>query len=67
MADPILSVTAGADVGNSKLDAHIRDRDFDRLFNNDKPGRRDLSNWPLNHSVSCTVFKPAGRYRRNLH
>lgn len=60
-------VVAGIDVGKSKLDVHILDRDLDRQFDNSKTGRRALRNWLLKHGVSRAVFEPTGRYHRNLH
>ncbi len=67
MTDPNPIVVAGIDVGKSKLDAHILDRDLDRQFKNNQPGRRALRNWLLKHGVSRAVFEPTGRYHRHLH
>ena len=67
MTDPNPIVVAGIDVGKSKLDAHIHDRDLDRQFKNNQPGRRALRNWLLKHGGSRAVFEPTGRCHRNLH
>ena len=67
MNEPSPIVVAGRDVGKSKLDVHLLDGGVDRVFRNDKCGRRVVRNWLLRHGVTCAVFGPAGRCHRNLH
>ena len=60
-------VVAGIDVGKAKLDVHLLEDGVDRVFRNDKDGRRAVRNWLLRHGVTRAVFEPTGRYHRNLH
>ena len=64
---PSSPVAAGIDVGKRWLDAHVLDGARERRFDNTKVGRRALRNWLLKHGVERVVFKPTGRFHRNLH
>ena len=61
------TAVASIDVGKSKLDVHLLDGGVDRVFRNNKCGRRALRNWLLRHGVTRAVFEPTGRYHRKLH
>ena len=67
MNQSIPIVVAGIDVGKAKLDVHLLEGGVDRVFRNDKDGRRAVRNWLLRHGVTRAVFEPTGRYHRNLH
>ena len=44
-------IVAGIDVGKSRLDVHLPDGVVDRVFRNDKWGRRAVRDWLLRHGV----------------
>ena len=67
MNEPSPIVVAGIGVGKSKLDVHLLEGGVDRVFRNDKCGRRAVRDWLLRHGVTRAVFEPTGRYHRNLH
>ena len=60
MNESIPITVAGIDVGKAKLDVHLLEGGVDRVFRNDKGGRRAVRNWLLRHGVTPRRLRAHG-------